>query len=150
MGVEEVSLILSSLINQERSNEKYRIAIIDDDTSIQNLVQMSVRAALKDVELLKFGDARETIFELWESSPAHLEELDLLFLDIHLNNMTNGMDILEYSQYIPQNLPVILMSSTFSLEQLEAIEKMKVPPALLRKPFGPTEIIGMTKWIFQH
>jgi DNA-binding NtrC family response regulator len=131
--------------HKNKRSDKYRIAIIDDDSSIQKLIQMSIESTLCGVDLVQFGDARETIFELWESSLVEINQLDLLFLDIHLNNETNGLDILEYSKYISKNIPVVLMSSYFSQDHLNEVLKMNKEPILLRKPFAPTEIISTTR-----
>lgn len=128
---------------------KYKIAVIDDDIAIQSLIQLSVENTFDEVEMVKFGDAQQTIYELWEADPLSFPHIDLLFLDIHLENKTNGLDIMEYCQYIPKEMPIVLMSSSFSNEQLKQISRMSIDPILLIKPFGPTEIIGMAKWIFR-
>ncbi len=133
---------------QNEKLPKYRIAVIDDDATVQGLIQFFVEIVLGQVEILKFADARETIFELWEASPIGARPVDLVFLDIHLENRTSGLDILEYLQYVPTSIPVVMMSSSISREQMDFISRKRVKTTFLKKPFGLSEIMGVTRWSF--
>ncbi len=128
--------------------DRLKIAIIEDDVSIHDLIMGSIQMEFENVEGLKFSNSQDAIHELWQNHLTNAPHLDVLFLDIFLDNQTSGFDVLEYCQFIPQNIPVILMSSQFTSHQLEKVSKMKSPPILLRKPFKPTELLQLIKWVF--
>ncbi len=128
--------------------EKLRIAIIEDDASVHDLILGSIQLEFENVEGLKFSNSQDAIHELWQNHMISPPHLDALFLDIFLDNQTSGIDVLEYCQFIPQSIPVILMSSQFTSQQLEKVSKMRTPPVLLRKPFKPAEVLQLIKWVF--
>ena len=132
------------------SLDKKRIAIIEDDDAIQSLIKTSLEMAFNnETEILRFKNAREAIFEIWEREITDNMEIDLLFLDIFLDDKTNGLDILEYCQFIPEDVTVVLMTSNFSEEQLDRILHLNIEPILLKKPFTPRDIVYLTEWCFR-
>lgn len=133
----------------KQAQDKFKIAVIEDDLSIYSLIEQAVQSSMTDVDFMKFTNAHDAIYDLWENGFVVHPKIDLLFLDIHLAGKTNGLDILEYCQYLPENVPVVLMSSEFTPEQVDTISKMRIKPVLLRKPFGPAEIISLARWGFR-
>lgn len=136
-------------LTKQNSLEKKRVAIIEDDNAIQSLIKSSLEMAFNSTEILHFKNAREAIFEIWEREITDTKEIDLIFLDIFLDDKTNGLDILEYCQFIPDDVTVVLMSSNFSDEQMDRILKLNIEPILLKKPFTPRDVVYLTEWCFR-
>lgn len=140
--------MIQPLRHEQNAPQKARVAIIEDDRSIQNLIIGSLLLEIESIDAIKFSNARDAIHELWEKNMIGPPNIDALFIDIFLEDQTSGIDVLEYCQFIPKDIPIVLMSSQFTDEQLSVIAQFSTTPVLLRKPFGPEEIIQLTKWIF--
>ncbi len=125
------------------------VAIVEDDNAIQNLIATSLLSTLDNVNIMKFKNGREAIHELWEKDLTQLAQLDGIFLDIYLEDKTSGLDILDYCQYLPKNIPIVLMSAYFNGEHLNSIAQLERDPILMRKPFFPQDIINLSQWVFE-
>lgn len=135
-------------------NKSYRkplnLAIIEDDDSIQHLISSSLQSTNNNLNIIKFKNGREAIHELWEKDLTTLAELDGLFLDIYLEDSTSGLDVLEYCQYLPKNVPIVLMSAHFNGDHLHSIGKLQRDPILMRKPFFPRDVVNLSNWLFNQ
>lgn len=143
---------MNQALNQlDLSKVRKRIAVIEDDESIHGLIRSSLELALENVEFLKFRNAREAIYELWEKEALASPKVDLFFLDIFLDEKTNGIDVLEYCQFVPENVPIVIMSSNFDPENVGRISQMKTGsrPIFLQKPFAPLDVVHLTQWILK-
>ncbi len=124
------------------------LAIVEDDESIQSLISSSLLSTIENVNIIKFKNGREAIYELWEKDSGLFSTLDGLFLDIYLEDNTSGLDILDYCQFVPSNIPIVLMSAYFNGEHLNSIAKLEKDPILMRKPFFPQDVINLSNWLF--
>jgi CheY-like chemotaxis protein len=153
--------MLQPISNLYSTINSARIAIIEDDDSIQSLIDASVQLTIENTQVLKYSNAKDAIYNLWEKDKEESKSrgpsdividksvLDLLFIDIFLDDKSSGFDVLEYCQNLTEKLPIVLMSSQFSKEQLEKIEKFNFEPILLQKPFEPQDIVLLTNWLLK-
>lgn len=126
---------------------KTSIAIIEDDSSIQNLIVGSLLLRVDEVEAFQFKSAEGALNELWVKGTIS-PKIDVLFVDMVLEDQISGIDILEYCQSASKDTLVVLMSSQFTNDHLNKISNLKAPPILLKKPFSSEQIVQMTRWIF--
>jgi|GEM_PF-4732268 len=123
------------------------IVTIDDDPSIRELIENPLFDSLEEgARFRSYSNALEAIQDLWEGTSPKSAPIDILFLDIFLEGEGTGIDVLEYCQYQAQPMNIILMSSDFTERQLNRVAKMNLNPILLRKPFGPQEVVSLANW----
>jgi DNA-binding response OmpR family regulator len=119
---------------------KGRLTVIDDDTDLRNLLQISLR--LEGFEVMAYGNSDEFISALSTAAPA-----DLYVIDINLGGMT-GFEICKYirSKTETKNAIVILISANPELQQ---IAKEVCADDYISKPFSQRELVQRIKGFLQ-
>ena len=66
------------------SRKPIHVAIIEDDTSIQELILGSLDIELDLRQTFQFRNAREAVHTLWEQNPSERPKIEILFIDVYL------------------------------------------------------------------
>src|SRR5699024_2038260 len=116
-----------------------RIAIVEDDKNIQNIVAAFLKKEGYDVTIL---DSAEEGMELWSKNPP-----DMWVLDI----MLPGMDGYEFCKEIrsKSEVPIIIISAKD--EEIDKILGLELGgDDYLTKPFSPRELTARVKRLFKR
>jgi len=116
-----------------------RIAIVEDDKNIQNIVAAFLKKEGYDVTIL---DSAEAGMELWSKNPP-----DMWILDI----MLPGMDGYEFCKEIrsKSEVPIIIISAKD--EEIDKILGLELGgDDYLTKPFSPRELTARVKRLFKR
>jgi two-component system, OmpR family, phosphate regulon response regulator PhoB len=115
---------------------KRRLTVIDDDTDLRNLLQISLR--LEGFEVQAFSNGNEFI-----ASMKITQQAELFVIDINLGGLT-GFEICSYIKANPEttNAIVILISANPEVSQ---IAKDVCADDFMQKPFSQRELIEKIK-----
>lgn len=115
------------------------IAIVEDDTNIQNIVSAFLKK--EGYTVTAFDNAEDGI-ELWKSNPP-----DMWILDI----MLPGMDGYEFCKLIrnESEVPIVIISAKD--EEIDKILGLELGgDDYLTKPFSPRELVARVKRLFKR
>lgn len=108
-----------------------RILLVDDETSIRDLVRRLLEAA--GYEVVEAADAEEAL-RLFGSAP---EAPRLVLTDLSLPDL-DGWELCRRVRSMHPSVPILVMSGSFELNTLLAADAPDV--GFLQKPFAPEEL----------
>jgi len=112
-----------------------RILLVDDDTYILKLVAEVLISSGYSVDTARDGEAG------WEALQDH--QYDLLITDNKMPKVT-GLALIKKVRTEKMNLPIILVSGTMPMEELNR-QAWLFPDVTLHKPFTNTELLNAVK-----
>lgn len=107
-----------------------RILIVEDAVHVAKLLAESVR--LQGHEAIVAGSGREGLSLLQQKPP------DAVFLDIVMPGMS-GIDVLRHIRETHPTLPVIVITGSASLEEIDEVRRLGVTE-IIEKPFALKEL----------
>jgi len=119
-----------------------RILVVDDESSIRELVQFNLEKAGYKVECM--GDGLKAVKYIMDNPP------DLLILDL----MLPGMDGLEICRHMRQHektrmLPIIML--TARVEEIDRVVGLEIgADDYMTKPFSPRELVARVKSLLRR
>lgn len=121
-------------------DKKFNIAVIDDDLSVLELMEVILLNNNWNVKL--YEDGNLFINDLLNNKP------DLIFLDLIMPNV-NGFEVLEYLELNNIDIPVIVMSSLINKDFIFKARKYGVA-YYLTKPVKPNIIIEKAEEVLKN
>lgn len=111
-----------------------KILLVDDDLTMQKIINLSLNRAKPDIELTIISSGEEAIEAADSLNP------EMVILDYRLNGM-DGIQTYQKLQEIEkfQNIPFVFMSGENDLDVM-AYNDNKNIKGIIKKPFRPAEL----------
>lgn len=117
-------------------NKPYRLAIIDDNDSIREVISMTIDDHFKDVyQTVSYPTVKEAMDGLLK------ESVEILLLDVHMPDKYGDSFLYEYKKEYPNKI-VIMMSGDTSFTVLSNTY-LDGASYYLKKPFSTDEFIAI-------
>lgn len=115
-------------------NNKYLIAVVDDDENIRNLVEAYLKK--ENYQTIGLGSAEEA-WDLWQTTPPNIWILDI---------MLPGMDGYEFCRKIRNETEVPIIMISAKDDEVDKILGLELgSDDYLVKPFSPRELVARVK-----
>lgn len=122
-------------------NEKKKVLALDDQKSMQNILNFALK---KDFNISVVGKANDAL------NMAEKEEYDFILLDITLDDdLTDGIGVAQLIQDAGINVPTAFLSSmtreTLSIDQQDRVKTLRNIKFYQTKPISPQDLIKKIK-----
>lgn len=115
-----------------------KIAIIEDDPTINQMYRMKFEAAGFDVQLADNGKRGVALVDSFEP--------DMILLDLHMPEM-GGAEALEIirKKDVGKNTPVIILTNMGQEESPESLKKLDVHSYIVKADLTPSQVVEKVK-----
>ena len=108
---------------------KPTVLVVDDDEDMRKLL---LKALSKDYSVVEASDGYCGLSEVMRRG----QEIDLVISDLKMP----GLNGVEFTEHIPQEIPVIVLSAYLGEPEFQGALKHLHPAAVFGKPFGLSEL----------
>lgn len=125
--------VLEEWLHQQTTKPFARILVVDDERNICDLFRDVLLP--QGYEVMAVGDGASAL-EWFRRAP-----FDLVFLDLKMPEM-NGVEVFEHLRRLDPSLAVVIVTG-YPDSDLMAQAMEKGPFAIMKKPFGPVDILNV-------
>lgn len=124
------------------------VYVIDDDEIFHFIVKKMFGLQGWDVRVNSFLSAEDAIEDLTSFAASNLP--CLIILDMNMQRM-NGWDFIEafrgFKNKLPQNVPIIMCSSSMNIQDMEKVSKTPELMAYITKPLDRSKMKEIEKYL---
>lgn len=118
--------------------KQYKIAIIEDDSAINQMYRMKFEAEGFDVQVAV--DGRTGVELVKDFLP------DIILLDLKMPEMNGEQSLAEIRKHDwGQDIPVVILTNTGKEESPKALEHLNVTDYIVKAEFTPRQVVDMIK-----
>ncbi len=118
--------------NEEAAANKLKILIIEDEKSLVDVLQSKLKKEGYKIEYAYDGEEGLKKIESWQP--------DLILLDIVMPKK-NGYEVLEELNKKGSKIPVIIISNSGQVVEIEKTKKLGAVDHLIKTEFSPTDVL---------